>query len=173
MTSLYTITADIIELERMLERLEEEGEAYEGASDDMAQFLVAPKEDKLAEKIDAYVQVVRGREAIIKARKAEITHLKNMNKAEVNGIKRMKEAVKDASEQLDRPKLKGAAHTITVSKGKRPAIDVLDVDEIPDEYKELVSEWKVDRKAIADHLMDTGEIVDGIEIRPVTTVRFR
>ena len=40
MTSLYGITADIIELEHMLERLEEEGELYIGASDDMVQFLV-------------------------------------------------------------------------------------------------------------------------------------
>ena len=100
-TSLYGFSTDILEIEHMLERLEEEGEAYEGAADDMVQFLLAPKEEKLAEKVDAYVQVVRGKEASIKARKKEITHLKNMNKAELNGVKRMKDAVKDVSEQLE------------------------------------------------------------------------
>lgn len=173
MTSLYGITADILELEHMLERLEEEGELYEGASDDMVQFLVAPKEEELAEKIDAYVHVVRGKESSIKARKAEITHLKNMNKAEANGVIRLKDAVKDASEQLERPKLVGNAHTITVSKNKRPAIEITDTNAIPEAFKEQVFEWKVNKTAIADYLMEGGEIVDGIEVRAVTTVRFR
>jgi len=173
MTSLYTRTADIRELERMLERLEEEGEAYEGASEDMRQFLLAPKEDQLAEKVDAYVQLVRGREASLAARKAEVQHLQQMNRAETNGINRLKEAVKDASRQLDRPKLQGNAHTITVSQNNRPAIEIVDTDAIPDEFKEQVFTWKVDKNGIADHLMETGEIVGGIEVRPVTTVRFR
>jgi len=173
MTSLYTRTAEVLELERMLERLEEEGEAYEGAAEDMRQFILAPKEDELAEKIDAYVQVVRGKEAIVAARKAEVQHLQQMNRAETNGINRLKEAVKDASRQLDRPKLKGNAHTITVSQNKRPAIEIVDTDAIPDAFKEQVLTWKVDKNSIADHLMETGEIVDGIEVRPVTTVRFR
>uniref|UniRef100_A0A6M3X8K1 Host-nuclease inhibitor protein n=1 Tax=viral metagenome TaxID=1070528 RepID=A0A6M3X8K1_9ZZZZ len=173
MTSLYGITTDILELERMLERLEEEGEVYEGASDDMAQFLVAPKEEELASKIDAYVQVVRGREASIKARKAEIQHLQKMNGAEANAVDRLKEAVKDASQQLGRPKLKGHTHSITVSTSKRPAIEIVDDRDVPAQFKEQVLTWKVDKKAIVDHLMETGEIVDGIEARPVTTVRLR
>ena len=143
MTSLYTLTADIEELQRMLERLEEEGEAYEGASEDMTRFLVAPKEDELASKVDAYVQLIRGKEAIVAARKAEVQHLQQMNRAETNGINRLKEAVKDASRQLDRPKLKGNAHTITVSQNKRPAIEIVDTDAIPDAFKEQVLTWKV------------------------------
>ena len=173
MTSLYTRTADVRELERMLERLEEEGEAYEGAAEDMRQFILAPKEDQLAEKIDAYVQVVRGRVASLEARKAEIRYLEQMNRAETNGINRLKEAAKDAAAALDRPKLQGHAHTITVSQNKRPAIEIVDTDAIPDEFKEQVFTWKVDKNGIADHLMETGEIVGGIEVRPVTTVRFR
>lgn len=173
MTSLYNITTDMRELYGMLDRLEEEGEAYEGAADDMIQFLVAPKEEELADKVDAYVQVVRGREAIIKARKAEIQHLKQMNKAEANGVNRLKEAVKDASRELDRPKLKGKTHTITVSKNKRPAIEIVDAEAVPDGFKEQVWEWRIDKKGLADYLMETGDIVNGIEIRTVTSVRFR
>ena len=36
MASLYKVTAERLELEHILRRLEEEGEDYEGASDDIA-----------------------------------------------------------------------------------------------------------------------------------------
>lgn len=172
--SLYKTTDDILQLEYILHRLEEEGEDYEGASDDISQFLIAPKEEQLANKIDAYVHVVRGIEASVKARKKEITHLKNMNKAEVNTVKRLKEAAKWASQQLDRPKLKGNAHTITVSTTKKPAaIDIIDDRDVPTEFKEQVFSWKVNKKAILEHLLSTGEIVSGVEPRKVTKVMMR
>ena len=172
--SLYKTTSDILKLEYILYRIEEGGEDYEGASDDIQQFLVAAKEEQLADKVDAYVHTVRGIEASVKARKKEITHLKNMNKAEVNTVKRLKEAAKWASQQLDRPKLKGNAHTITVSTTKQPAaIDVLDDGDVPTDFKEQVFTWKVDKKAILAHLLDTGEIVSGTEARKVTKVMMR
>lgn len=174
MTSLYGTIGEILGLEYVLRQLEEKGEDYEGASDDIAQFLVTAKEEKLAEKVDAYVHVVRDKEAIIKARKAEIQHLKKMNRAETNTIKRLKEAAKWASKQLDRPKFKGLAHTITVSTSKKPAaIDVIDKWAVPAEFSEPVPDVKIDKKAILAHLLETGEIVSGVEARKVTKVMFR
>jgi tetrahydromethanopterin S-methyltransferase subunit F len=175
MTTIYELTADIVELEERLTFTEEFSATSAEAADHTEAYLAAffDAEEGLADKIDAYVHVVRDKEAIIKARKKEIGHLKQMNKAEANAVDRLKEAVKYASQQLGRPKLKGNAHTITVSENSRPAIDITDENAIPEEFKEQVISWKIDKKAIADHLVATGEIVDGTEPRKVVTVRFR
>ena len=134
---------------------------------------MAAKEEELAKKVDGYVHVARGKEASIKARKEEIQHLREMNRAEANAVGRLKEAAEWASQQLGRPKLKGDAHTITVSTSKRPAVDVVDARDVPAEFKEQVLDWKVDKKAIVECLMETGEVVPGVEARKITTVRFR
>ena len=54
---------------------------------------------------------------------------------------------------------------------ERP-IDILSEDDIPTEFKEQVVSWKIDKKAITEHVMATGEIPPGVETRQITTVRF-
>lgn len=169
MPSLYTLTSDIIWLEHVLEQ----EETIEGSHEDIAEFLLEPKEEGLADKIDSYVAYARDLEATAKMQEKEVKHLKGMAKANKNKAKRLKEAAKWAAEQLGRNKLQGNTRTITISEVKKPAIEVIDVALVPTEYKEQVFEWKVDKKGIADHLMETGELVSGVEARKVTRVLMR
>ena len=173
MPSLYSLTADIVELEHILEQIEEQGEDWEGSMQDITTFLLEPKEEQLAEKIDNYVSYYRNLTATAEAQRAEGKHLYEMARMTENRAERLKEAAKDASQQLGRNKLQGNTRSITVSESKRPAIEILDIRDIPAMFKEQVWEWKVDKKAITEHVMDTGEIVDGIEVRKVKTVTFR
>jgi len=169
MPSLFTTVSDIQELEHILDQ----EETIEGSHEAIAEFLLEPKEELLAEKIDSYVIYVRDLEATVKAQETEAKHLRNIAKANKNKIKRLKEAAQWASEMLGRKKLKGNTRTITVSESNRPAIDILDVRDIPADFKEQVFEWKVDKKSIVEHLMETGEVVSGVEARKVTRVMMR
>jgi len=173
MTSLYHITTSITELEHVLEQIEEQGETYEGSSEDIAQFLLAPKEEELAEKVDNYVSYCRSLKATAKMQREEARHLYDMAKANENRVERLKEAAKWAAQQLERKKLQGNTRTITISTPKRPAIDVMDIALIPVAYKEQVFDWKIDKKGIVEHLMETGEVFEGIEYRKVTKVLMR
>jgi len=169
MASLFKITDGISELEWVMEQ----DEIVEGSHEDIAQFLLAPKEEQLAQKIDDYVSFVRHLEARAKAREEEAKHLKDMAKADKNKAKRLKEAAKWASEQLNRPKLEGNTRTITVYTVKTPAVDVVDMEAIPLGFKASVITWKADKDAIKKHLEECGEIVPGVEIRKVVGVRMR
>ena len=169
MTSIFAITSDILELERIIEQ----EETIEGSHEDIADFIIPAKEEALARKIDAYVSVYRSLEAKRAARKNEAKHLTAMAKADENSMKRLKEAIKFVSQQLGEKKLKGETHTITISTPKRPAIDVVDVALVPTAYKEQVFTWKVNKKEIVEHLMETGEALEGVEYRKVTRVLMR
>ena len=173
MPSLCHITTSITEFEHVLEQIEEQGETYEGSSEDIAQFLLAPKEEELAEKVDNYVSYCRSLKATAKMQREEARHLYDMAKANENRVERLKEAAKWAAQQLERKKLQGNTRTITVSIRKTPAIEVTDVALVPTAYKEQVFTWKVNKKQIVKHLMETGEVFDGIEYRKVTKVLMR
>ena len=174
MPSIYSLTTDIQELESLLEEELDELPPADEVRQSNLTFYLTTAEEQFAEKLDAYVAVYRDLQAVAKAQKEEAKHLTAMARANENQMNQLKEAVKFASEQLGRSKLRGNAHTITVSTSdSRLAVGIHDEELVPMDYKEQVTSWKIDKKAIADHTLKTGEIVDGTSVRKVTTVRFR
>jgi len=169
MPSIFQITSEIQDLERIIDM----EETIEGSHEDIANFLIPAKEEQLAKKIDAYVSVYRSIEARRAARKNEAKHLAAMAKVDENQMARLKNTIKYVSDVLGKKKLEGETRTITISTSERPAIEVLDERDIPMQFKEQVWTWKIDKKAIAEHTMETGEIVNGTEIRKVIKVMFR
>lgn len=172
MSSIFEITADVQALEALIERLEEEEAPDEERLARLGAFL-AHKEKLLAEKVDGYVSFYRHLEARKKARREEAQHLQELARYDENTQERLKEAVKLVSVTLGQPKLEGKTRSITVSTSKRPAIDILDQMLIPGEFKEEVISWKIDKNAIGDYVVATGEIPPGVETRLIISVRFK
>jgi len=176
--SIFKITEDIVALESIMGRLEDEDLAAQ-AGYDLDAFLthVGPEskvETLLAEKVDGYVSFYRHLEATAKAIREEEKHLAKLRQAHENRMKRLKEAVKFVAERLGRSKLEGKIRTVTISTSKRPAIDIVDEEAVPQQFKELVpASWRILRANIANHVTDTGEIPPGVETRQVITVKFR
>jgi hypothetical protein len=171
MTSIYELTADIQELETRLEAAETS--EHVPHYDYVGSYLyLEEQEDRLAQKIDAYVAVYRDLQARCGMRKAEARHLMDMAKTDENNMDRLKEAIKYVSEQLGRSKLQGVTRSITVSSSSRPAIEIVDEEAVPVAFKEAVTTWKIDKKAIADLMVENGEVVDGVKYKTPVTVRF-
>lgn len=175
MATLYELTAEIQEIESLLASVED-GLEQHTFGEEAATLLIADylddKEEALAKKIDGYVAYYRSLQACAQAQRAEGKHLYDMAKANENSMDRLKEAVKYASHQLGRSKLQGNTRSITVSETNKLAVDVVDQNAIPEQYLESRLEWIVKKDAIAEHVMATGEIVNGVEVRKITTVRF-
>lgn len=166
MATLYELTGDVMDLETRIDLMQDEdGPEY------LASELL-DKEEDLADKIDAYVSVFRSFQARAQAQRAEGKHLYDMAKANENSMDRLKEAVKYASHQLGRSKLQGNTRSITVSETSKLAVDITDANAIPDEFLEFYTECKIKKDAIAEHVMATGEIVAGTEVRKIVAVRF-
>lgn len=172
MATLFELTEDIQQLERMLEEiavlLPEDNTYSDGY---LGGYLVAD-EAQLAQKIDAYVHVYRDYQARAQAQRAEGKHLYDMAKANENAMERLKEAVKYASAQLGRSKLQGNTRSITVSETEKLAVNIVDANAIPDEFVEAYTELRPRKDQIALYVMSTGEVVNGVEVRKITTVRF-
>lgn len=177
MATLYELTEDIQQLEGLLAELDEAQQTTDWerirTADNYISYYLTADEGDLAKKIDAYVHVYRDYQARAQAQRAEGKHLYDMAKANENSMDRLKEAVKYASHQLGRSKLQGNARSITVSQTEKLAVNIIDDSKIPDEFLEFYTECKIKKDAIAEHVMETGEIVDGVEVRKITTVRFQ
>jgi hypothetical protein len=167
MPSLYNITTDILELEGALDRSEDTE-----SSDFLLEHLLTHQE-RLAEKIDNYVAYYRDLKGKAELQKAEAKHLREMAQANENRADRLKQAAQDAAKMLGKKKLEGNSRSITVSENSRPAIDITDEETVPEQFKEQVVSWKIDKGAIADWVMKSGEAVSGVSVRKVVTVRFR
>jgi hypothetical protein len=166
MPSLYSITTDILELESALDHAEAEDQ-----SDLVLEYLLDSQE-QLAQKIDNYVAYYRDLKGKADLQKAEAKHLRERAQANENRAGRLKQAAQDAAALLGKKKLEGNTRSITVSKSDKLAVEILDERDVPAEFKEQVWTWKIDKKAIAEHTQDTGEIVKGTSVRKITSVRF-
>jgi len=172
MTSIFEITADVEVLGKLIARLEEEEVPDEERLVRLGAFLIY-KEKLLREKVDGYVSVYRSLEARKNARRAEAGHLQELARYDENHMKRLKEAVKFVSERLGQPKLEGKTRSITVSTSKRPAIDITDLNLVPQEFlEEVPAYYKPLKGDIAKYVQATGEIPPGVETRKVISVRF-
>jgi hypothetical protein len=170
--SIFQITDDVTALNALLDRLEEEEIEDEAAIDELSEFL-ASSEELLRQKIDGYVGYYRHLQARAKARREEAKHITQLARYDEKRMDRLKEAVKMASKQLGRPKLEGHTRSVSVSQRERPTVDITDMDALPEEFKAREVSWKADKKAIIDHMMTTGELIDGTEVRQIISVRFR
>lgn len=166
MSTLFELTDEMAFVMQVLE-----SEDDEWTRDQLVAFL-EKEEEKLAAKIDGYVWAYREYEGKAKARRAEAAHLTEMARADENRGERLKETIKFVSERLGRKKFEGNIRAITVSDGG-VAIEILDEGAIPKEFKEEVVTTKVNKKGLRDHFVEYGEIVPGIEVRRITSVRFR
>lgn len=101
--------------------------------------------------------------ALLDGIKTEIERLRNY-KAIVEGrIDRYKEYVKNNMQILGINKIETEIGTISMAKSPA-SVEIIDEEKIPDEYKKIIQEIKIDKKAILNNFKETGEIIEGVKI---------
>lgn len=108
------------------------------------------------------------RKSLIEAIDAQIKRLQEYKKAETNKLDRYKDYVKSSMEYMGIEKIETGAGKLQIAKSPI-SIDIIDEKLIPDEYKEVVTETKVNKKKIADNFKKYGEIVSGVRINTDNT----
>ena len=102
-------------------------------------------------------------QADVEAIKAERQRLSAREKTLARKADWLKAYLLHALRAAGKCKVKG--HVLTVSLRKAPiSCEVLDADEVPDDFKREVTEVKVDRNAIIAHFRSTGEILPGVRM---------
>lgn len=149
---LYGITNSFMELNEKEDLTEEERQ-------EMGMQLV----DALQTKSNNIIAYYQDQNTLLNAIDEEIKRLQEYKKITKNKIDRYKEYVKTNMDLLGIEKIQTALGVISIAKSPI-SVEILDEQQIPDEYKEVVTTIKVDKKKIADNFKETGEIIDGVNI---------
>ena len=149
---LYEITDGFMDLNEKEELSEEE-----------RQEIGMQLADALQTKSNNIIAYYQDQNTLINAIDEEIKRLQDYKKITKNKIDRYKEYVKTNMDLLGIEKISTDLGVISIAKSPI-SVEILDESIIPDEYKEVVTSIKVDKKKIADNFKETGEIIDGVNI---------
>ena len=94
---------------------------------------------------------------------AQIKRLQEYKKVKQNQIERYKDYVKSNMQLLGIDKLETELGKISIAKSPL-SVEIIDAEKVPNKYKNIVSEIKIDKQKIKEDFKATGEIVDGVNI---------
>lgn len=152
---LYEITDGFMKL---LDEKEVEDLTEEEQNNIKDQLTIALQ--KKSNNIIAYYQ---DQNTLLNGIDEQIKRLQDYKKMIKNKLDRYKEYVKANMELLGIDKIQTELGTLSIAKSPI-SVEIVNQLLIPSEYKEVVSEVKVDKKKIADNFKETGEIIDGVRI---------
>ena len=159
--NLYEITVEQMNLNNLLE------ESYGELTPELEEALKINKEN-LVTKAEAYAKAIKNYKAEQDALAEEIKKLQAKKKVCENAITRMKDALSDAMDTFDMPKVQAGVFKISLSKSE--SVNIIDEDSVPMEYKKAtytVSKTDI-KKAI-----EGGLVVEGVEIKENKSVTIR
>lgn len=122
----------------------------------------------LQKKSNAIIAYSKNIELTIKAMKEEESRISTNRKALENRLEQFKKYVKECMEGNGINKIETDLGTLSIAKSPI-SVEIVNEEEIPDEYKEVIFTTKVDKKKIADAFKSTGELVEGVEIHTDNT----
>ena len=157
---LYEIADSFVALMDKLEAgdlTEEEGQAIKEGL-----------ENALMVKSNNIIGYYLDRKSLIDEIDIQIKRLQEFKKAETNKLDRYKEYVKSSMELMGIEKIETGLGRLQIAKSPI-SVDIIDETLIPDEYKEVVTEVKVNKKKIADNFKATGELIEGVRINTDNT----
>lgn len=147
--SLYQITSSF-------PALMENEEITQDIKDQIEEELIQLLENK-SKNIIGYI---RNTDLTIEAMKQEEKRIAEIRKSLEKKQENFKSYVKECMYKNNISKVETEIGTITLAKSPI-SVEIIDEDEVPNEFKTIVTEVKIDKKAIADTFKSTGEIPNG------------
>lgn len=132
-------------------------------SDDEKQELGLQLCDALQNKSSNIIAYYQQEQTLLSGIDAEIKRLQEYKKATQNKIDRYKFYVKSNMELLGIDKIETELGKISIAKSPL-SVEIVDAEQIPNEYKTIVTEVKVDKTKIKDNFKSTGEVIPGVKI---------
>lgn len=122
----------------------------------------------LQQKSQSIIGYTRNLELTIDAKKEEEKRIADSRKTDENKLKRFKEYVKECMEHGGFTKIETELGSLSIAKSPI-SVEIVNEDQIPNNFKEEIVTVKIDKKAIADNFKATGEIPNGVEIHTNNT----
>ena len=117
----------------------------------------------LQQKSQNTIAYVRNMELTIEAMKSEEKRISEQRKLKENKLVKFKEYVKECMETNGITKIETGLGTMRIAKNPL-SVEIINEDEVADEYKEKVVTVKIDKTKIKNNFKETGEIPAGVNI---------
>lgn len=147
--TLYQITSSF-------PALMENDEITEDIKEQIKQELFQLLENK-SKNIIGYI---RNTDLTIEAMKQEEKRISEIRKSLEKKQENFKTYVKECMDQNDIQKVETEIGTISLAKSPI-SVEITNEEEVPNEFKKVVTELKIDKKKIADNFKSTGEVPTG------------
>lgn len=159
--NLYEITQEQIDLNNMLE------ESMGELTPELEEALKLNREN-FSMKADGYVKAIKNYKAEADAIAEEIKKLQDKKKVCENAINRMKTALCDAMQIFDMKKVQAGIFKVSLTTSE--AVNIIDEEVIPEEYKKI--KYEVSKTDIKNAIKN-GLIVEGAEIKENHSITIR
>lgn len=128
---------------------------------------------ELSAKSTNIIAYVVDSESLLERIKQEEERLANLRKVGENKLAKFKEYVQENMKTLGIEKIQTELGTLTIAKNPM-SIEVVDENLVPAEFKREKITTSVDKTAIKNHFLATGELIDGIKVvNDKTTLRIK
>ena len=132
----------------------------EELSEEQVQELGTELAMELKNKSSNIIAYVIDSESLLERIKAEEKRLADIRKIGEAKLEKFKKYVKENMEALELQKIQTELGTLSIAKNPI-SVDVIEEDKLPNEFKQEVVTVKIDKKAIAQHFKETGEVPSG------------
>ena len=122
----------------------------------------------LQQKSQNIIGYTKNIELTIEAMKTEEKRISEQRKALENKLDNFKQYVKECMEQNGIKKIETGLGNISIAKNPI-SIEIENEEEVPDEFKTVITTTKIDKTKIKDNFKETGEIPDGVKINTENT----
>lgn len=159
--NLYEITVEQQQLNALLE--ENGGELTPEIEEALKINL-----DNFNAKAEGYVKAIKNYKAEEDAIAEEIKRLQEKKRVNANAQARLKEALKTAMDTFDTPKVQAGLFKVSLTKSE--AVNIINEDAIPQEYKKV--KYEVSKTDIKNAIK-SGLVVEGAEIVENKSITIR
>lgn len=163
--SLYNITNKFVELMDKAQNGELTEEEYNQLGEELAL--------ELKNKSSNIIRYIQNKELLINALDTEIKRLQDLKKSEQNKADNFKKYVKENMEHLNLNKIETDLGILSIQNSPKASVEIINEEEIPNKYKKIVQETKIDKTAIAKDTKETGEIIPGTKVIIGTYLRIK
>ncbi len=139
--------------------------------EDLSQYLDALEGD-IASKAEGICKVLAGWQAEQAAYDAEAKRLSERSSTLQGQVYALKVYLQQNMEAAGLDRLKAGVFSVWLQNSPY-SCEVHDVDQVPEQFKERVVTWKIDRKGIIDHFRATGQMLVGTTISLSRHLRIR
>ena len=122
----------------------------------------------LQQKSQNIIGYTKNIELTINAMKEEEDRISSNRKALENKLTKFKQYVKECMENNGITKIETELGTLSIAKSPA-SVEIINEDEVPNEFKQEVVTVKIDKTAIKNHFKETGEIPQGVNIITTNT----